>query len=507
VTLHGPEISVGELATAVPNAQIVGDADAEVTGIAYDSRLIEPGMLFAALRGADLDGHDFIGDADRKGAAAILVEGRVPTALPQIVVSESRNALAAIAARFYGEPSRELGVIGITGTDGKTTTSYLIDHILRFAELQTGMIGTVSIRIGDREVLHATRQTTPESSDVQSYLRMMANAGVEWAVVEATSHGLAMHRLDHVRFRIGAVTNITHEHLDFHGSLDAYRRAKAKLLERVAESAGTVVVNVDDEGARSTLPFARGAEVVRYSTAAGVRDADIVSSLVGSSPEGSTFQLDAGSRGSVAVNLPLIGGFNVANAVCAAGVALAAGVQLPRIAAALASAPPVPGRMSKVDAGQPFSVIVDYAHTPDSLEKVLKLLRGLHSDGQLIVVFGSAGERDVEKRPLLGAVAARFADVSVVTSEDPRCEDADAIIDQIAAGAIDAGGKSGRTLYRYTDRKQAIQFAFESARAGDCVLLAGKGHETSIIWGREKVPWDESAVACQLLEAMGVNRS
>jgi UDP-N-acetylmuramoyl-L-alanyl-D-glutamate--2,6-diaminopimelate ligase len=453
--------------------------------------------LFAALRGADFDGHQFVWDAEDRGAVALLVESPASTALPQIQVANARAALAAISAEYYGHPSMAIGTIGITGTDGKTTTSYLVDHMLRFAGLETGMIGTVSIRIGDREELHPSRQTTPDSSDIQRYLRQMVDSSTTWAILEATSHGLAMHRLDHVRFDIGAVTNITREHLDFHGSVHNYRRAKAGLLERVAMNSGIVVVNADDAGSRAIEHFAAGATVIRYSAMGG--DADLRALDVRASGEGSTFVIETGPRGRAACVLPLIGDFNVANALCATGIALGAGVQLNAVVAALATAPPVPGRMARVDAGQPFSVVVDYAHTPEALEKVLTLLRGLHPTGRVIAVFGSAGERDVEKRPRQGAIAARLADISVITSEDPRFEDADAIIAQISAGAEEAGGEVGKSLFRRTDRRDAIQLALDLARPGDCVLLAGKGHEGSIIWGREKQPWDEAGVARELL--------
>ena len=495
--------TVAQLAARVPRAAVTGDGSVQISGLAYDSRRIEIGDLFAALRGADLDGHAFVDDAVRRGAAAVLVESRMPVAVPQIVVPDSREALAIAAATLFDFPSNDLGVIGITGTDGKTTTSYLVDHLLRSAGLRTGMVGTVAIRIGDREELHATRQTTPESSDVQGFLRQMADAETDWAVIEATSHGLAMHRLDHVRFQVGAVTNITHEHLDFHGSLEAYRRAKAILLERVAEASGTVVLNVDDEGARSVLPYAGSASVLRYSPSGADSAADIIASSVKSDANGSTFQLDTRGSPPVEVSLPLIGDFNVANATCAAGVALAAGVSLPCIAGALATAPAVPGRMAPVVAGQPFSVVVDYAHTPDSMMKVLSLLRSLHPRGKLIVVFGSAGERDVEKRSRQGAIAARYADVSVVTSEDPRFEDAEAIVEQIAEGGVAAGAERGVSLYCRVDRREAIALALSIALPGDCVLLAGKGHEASIIWGRDKIPWNEAAVAREILADMG----
>ena len=496
-----PSVPLRVLARAVPGARLLDSGDCAVSGISYDSRLVVPGDLFAALPGADADGHDFIPDASRRGARALLVERAVDSPLPQIIVADSRAALAAIAAAFFGHPSREIGVIGITGTDGKTTTSYLVDHLLRTAGSRTGMIGTVAIRIGEQEDLHASRQTTPESSDVQRYLRQMAASDVNWAVLEATSHGLAMHRLDHVRFQIGAVTNITHEHLDYHGSVENYRRAKAILFKRVAAESGVVVVNADDVGARSIEPYAAGARMVRYSVAGEA--ADVTARNVTCDATGSRFTLEAGEHGRASVTFPLIGSFNVANALCAASVALATGLDLQTIVQGLGTAPPVPGRMARIDAGQPFSVVVDYAHTPESLSKVLELLRGLHPDGRLIAVFGSAGERDREKRPLQGAVSARLAEISVITSEDPRNEDAEAIIAQIAAGAEATGAEPGRSLFTRTERREAIRLAFDLARPGDCVLLAGKGHEGSIIWGREKLPWDEAGVARKLLAEAG----
>jgi UDP-N-acetylmuramoyl-L-alanyl-D-glutamate--2,6-diaminopimelate ligase len=495
MTVHASTVQA--LAEAVPGARLLGSNAATVTGVVYDSRLVQPGDLFAALRGADFDGHQFARDAELRGAAALLVESPVSTTLPQIQTTDSRAALAAIAAEHYNHPSLQLGVIGITGTDGKTTTAYLVDHILQSVGAKTGMVGTVAIRIGDREEHHYSRQTTPESSDIQQYLRQMVDATAEWAVLEATSHGLAMHRLDHVRFDIAAVTNITREHLDFHGTVENYRRAKATLLERVAADSGVAVVNADDAGSRAIEHFAAGARVIRYSSAG--MDAEVCAYDVRSTATGSQFVLSAGMHGLVECTLPLIGEFNIANALCAVAVALAAGVDLDAINAALVTAPAVPGRMARVEAGQPFSVVVDYAHTPGAIEKVLTLLRDLYPSGRLIAVFGSAGERDMEKRPLQGAVAARLADFSIITSEDPRFEDPDAIIAQIAAGAEAAGAVAGETLFCRTDRRDAIQLAFDLSRPGDCVLLAGKGHEASIIWGRDKLPWDEAAVARELL--------
>jgi UDP-N-acetylmuramoyl-L-alanyl-D-glutamate--2,6-diaminopimelate ligase len=463
--------------------------------------LVQPGHLFAALRGGDFNGHEFVVDAQSRGAAALLVEAPQASPLPQIVVPDSRAGLAKAAAAFFGRPSDFIGVIGITGTDGKTTTAHLVDHVLRDGGFKTGMVGTVAIRIGRTEERHESRQTTPESSDIQRYLRQMVEVGASWAVLEATSHGLAMHRLDEVRFRIGAVTNVTHEHLDFHGSREAYLRAKAVLFERVGAEGGFAIINVDDPGAKAMAPFASGATVVTYSASGD--DADLRAVDVRCGATDCRFELDAGELGRAPVMTPLIGEFNVANALCAAGVALTAGMDLTDVVRALEGAPSIPGRLAAIDMGQPFRVIVDYAHTPEALAKVLRLLRRSHPGGTLIAVFGSAGERDVEKRAAQGRVSAELADISIITSEDPRNEDAEAIIAQIAAGAEAAGAAPGETLYRRTDRRQAIELALGLARQGDCVLLAGKGHEGSIIWGREKVPWDEDAVARESLEKLG----
>jgi UDP-N-acetylmuramoyl-L-alanyl-D-glutamate--2,6-diaminopimelate ligase len=497
-------LSVAALRTALPEADLRGDGQRVVTGVAYDSREVLPGDLFAALPGGYVDGHDFAQAAVERGAAALLVERPLPVDAPQLIVLDARAALATVAAELYRHPSRELNVIGITGTDGKTTTSYLTDAIFRAAGRRTGMIGTVAVRIGDVEDRHATRQTTPESADIQRLLRAMVEAGVEWAILEATSHGLAMHRLDGVRFRIGAVTNITHEHLEFHGTIENYWRAKGTLFARVAEAGGRAVVNIDDEGAASVLAYCAGAKVLRYSLAGA--PAELRASEIESDRRGSRFWLSTPSGERVRVELPLLGRFNVENATCAAGVALAAGIPLAVVADALARAEPAPGRMAFIDAGQPFGVVVDYAHTPASLAKALDLLRSLHRDGRLIVVFGSAGERDIEKRAIQGGVAARLADLVVVTSEDPRYEDADAIIDQIVGGALAAGGREGDSVFRETDRREAIALACGFARPGDCVLLAGKGHEGSIIWGGEKLPWNEAEVARDVLGEMGYRR-
>jgi UDP-N-acetylmuramoyl-L-alanyl-D-glutamate--2,6-diaminopimelate ligase len=497
-------VTIGDLAATVNGARVLGDASTLVHGLTYDSRKVQPGDLFSALRGSDFDGHRYIDTAIANGAVAVLAEQPVSAAVPVIVSENSRAALASISAAFYGYPSRELTMIGLTGTDGKTTTSFLVRDILEAAGRQTGMIGTVGIGIGDGTSHHLPHQTTPESNLVHGYLREMIERGTTAAVLEATSHGLAMHRLDGVAFSVAGVTNITHEHLEYHKTIENYRRAKALLIERVADTGGVVVLNADDEGASSLEPFAEGARVLWYSVSDSSAEIHARNVVAGSNG----CELDLVMEGQVhRMALPLLGDFNVANALCAIGVTRAVGVSLDTIVAALRNASGVPGRMNRVVAGQPFNVIVDYAHTPESLRKILTLLRRLHRGNRVIVVSGSAGERDPGKRPLQGAVCAELADVTIVTSEDPRNEDPEAINAEIVAGAYAQGAVMGESLFTITDRREAIRLAFSLATPGDCVVLAGKGHETSMIWGYEHRPWDEAQVAHEELAAAGWSRS
>lgn len=500
--LHRAEgMAFRELARVVPDASVVGEGDPVIAAIDYDSRRITPGALFAALPGADFDGHAYVGNAVAQGAVAVLCEHPLDLPVPQIVVRDSRAELARIATAFYGDPSRLLATFGITGTDGKTTTSYILESILQYAGRTTGVIGTVGIRIGTERTYDLGHQTTPESNLVQAFLRTMADDDVDAAIIEATSHGLAMHRLDGMQFRFAGVTNITHEHLEFHKTIEAYRRAKAILIERTAAAGGVVVLNADDEGARSMANWADGADLWWYSTE---ESADARIRAVNVVPGRSSLSFDLAIDDEVVpVVLPMIGDFNAANALCAAGLAHAAGVETELIAEALHQPVEVPGRLRLLDEGQPFDVVVDYAHTPESLKKIILLLRSLHPQHRVIVVSGSAGERDPTKRPLQGAVCAELADFSIFTSEDPRNEDPDRIIADIATGARQAGGIDGTDFIAITERREAIARAFEIAEPGDCVLLAGKGHETSIIWGYEHVPWDEAAVAMELLAAQG----
>ncbi len=483
--------ALSDLAAGV-DFQLPDDRDPQITDIVFDSRQASPGALFVALRGGYADGHAFAAQAVDRGAVALLVEDVLDIDVPQIVVADTRAALATVASVFFDHPSLELGVIGITGTDGKTSTSVLAEAMLQRSGFRTGLIGTVSIKIGDETVDHETRQTTPESLDIQRLLRRMVDEGVEWVILEATSHGLAMHRLDHIAFDIAAVTNITHEHLDFHGSIENYWQAKGSLFSRVRRDGGVAVVNFDDSGARSVLSYSANLRVIGYSSTANHGDVIAFETVLDRFGFHSIFGLNGQP---VEVHSPLLGAFNVANSLCAAGIALAAGVASEVIVSTLEAPPVISGRMAMIDEGQPFSVVVDYAHTPASLEKVLHLLRSLNPAGRLIVVSGSAGERDIEKRAIQGRVCTELADIAIFTNEDPRFEAPAAIIDQIAEGGLKGGGREGETMFRIEDRAEAIAHAVRLAQAEDTILLAGKGHERSIIIGGEKLPWNEAEVA------------
>ncbi|CCF82834.1 UDP-N-acetylmuramoyl-L-alanyl-D-glutamate--2,6-diaminopimelate ligase [Nitrolancea hollandica] len=504
-------ISLADLLTGIPTTRLAGDSTVLISNLCYDSRLAGPGSLFVALRGSYTDGHRYLRDARARGAHAALVESWEPevAGFPAVVqVPSTRVALAPLAARFFGYPGESLNIIGVTGTDGKTTTAYLIDVMLRASGFRTGMLGTVAIRVGERVIEHDNRQTTPESLEVQRLLADMREAAVDWAVLEATSHGLALPRLDCCPFDIGVVTNITQEHLEFHGTVEEYRWAKARLLERVSAGSGRpgprgAVLNADDEGARSIAPAAGPAPIVWFSSR-GAR-AEIRATGIETGSDGTRFRLET-PTGSAGVRLALIGQFNVDNALAAAGVGHLIGLSAGEIAEGIGSLESVPGRLRRVALGQPFEVIVDYAHTPESLEKTLRLVRGLVR-GRVIAVFGSAGERDRVKRPLQGAVGARLADISIFTSEDPRCEDPEAIIAEISAGAEAAGAVEGRDYFRIEDRRAAIRAAIERAGPGDAVVLAGKGHEQCIIYGVERRPWDEAGEAMAALQGIGYGQT
>jgi UDP-N-acetylmuramoyl-L-alanyl-D-glutamate--2,6-diaminopimelate ligase len=489
----------------------------DVRGVSDDSRAVRPGMLFVAVPGLHVDGHDFVAAAGEGGAAAAIVERPAPEiALPQLVVDRAPAALADSAAWWYGDPSRRLGVVGITGTDGKTTTSFLATAALEAAGLSPGMIGTAAIRVGSASEPNPEHTTTPGAPLLQRTLRAMAEAGNDVAVVETTSHGLAADRVRGIAYDVAILTNLTHEHLEFHGTWERYRDAKLSLFERLAvgpanpmkEVAGrswprVAIVNADDPNAGSFAGVAQeaGARIVTYGTAAG---ADVRATRVEEDARRLRIGYDApGGPGSL--DLHLAGRFNVHNALAVVALGEALGLDSASVRTGLEGVAGVPGRMERVDAGQPFGVVVDYAHSPASLEKVLDLLAPLAAarGGGVIAVFGSAGERDTAKRPMMGRIAGERCRVVIVTDEDPRGEDRESILDDIARGAEDAGKRQQRDLFLIADRPTAVADAFERARPGDIVLLAGKGHERSIIGPDGPRPYDERSTALAALAALG----
>jgi len=483
-----------------------GDADRaelDVRHVVYDSRRATPGALFVAVKGFHRDGHDHAADAVARGAVAVVAERRLDLRVPVAVVPDSRAALADLAAELYEHPTERLKVVGVTGTDGKTTTVHLISDVLEAAGERTGYATTVDFKAVDHEWDNETRQTTQEAVEMQEFLAELVVAGATWGVIEATSHSLALRKLRGCHVDVAVFTNISPEHLDLHGSLQAYLEAKAVLFDELLRGHDkgvpkTAVLNADDARWSYLAERARPARTISYGIDAL---ADVQGNVVRADSSGSTVEISAFDA-SATLELPLVGRFNVQNALAACAAGIAAGASLDQACAALARARPVRGRLELVEAGQPFAVIVDYAHTPASLEKVLATLRPL-TEGRLIAVFGSAGERDREKRPRLAEVASRLADFFVITQEDPRLEDPGEILREIEAGAIVAGKRRGDDYLVVPDRAEAIDAAVARADSGDTVVLCGKGHERSIIVGEEKRPWDEAGAAREALRSRG----
>ncbi len=493
-------MKLGELFDGA-GARIEGNADAAVSGLAYDSRRVGPGDAFFCVTGATSDGHDFAPRAVESGASALVVERPLDLEVPQAVVAGAREAMAPAAVRFYGDPSAELDVAGITGTNGKTTTAFLLRHILESAGRATGLLGTVKQVVGGVE--EAVERTTPEAVDLQATFRRMLDAGDVACAMEVSSHALAYGRTHGVRFRVGAFTNLTQDHLDFHRDMEGYFAAKARLfgIGDAARAPGAAVVNVDDPyGARLADQVAEaGATPLLRVSPSGDPSADLRATASEFDAGGASFRAE-GAGATAQVSLPLPGEFNIANALVALGIALSVGVELEDAAASLADAPPVPGRFEPVDCGQPFALVVDYAHTPDSLENVLTAARRLTAaPGRVICVFGAGGDRDRTKRPLMGEIAARLADVAIVTSDNPRSEGPGAIIDEILEG-IDAS--AGAIVE--PDRRAAIAEAVARAEKGDTVVVAGKGHEQGQEFeGGHKLPFDDRTEARAALAAAG----
>jgi UDP-N-acetylmuramoyl-L-alanyl-D-glutamate--2,6-diaminopimelate ligase len=468
---------------------LFGDAapDVEVSALAYDNRAVTPGALFFCVRGFKADGHEFAADAVARGAAALVVERPLGLGVPEVQVADARAAMAEAAARFHGDPTETLRVVGVTGTNGKTTTTFLIRSILEAAGRQCGMLGTVTSIVGGRR--EEVVRTTPEAVELQGTFRRMLDAGDEACAMEVSSHALQLHRVDGIHFAARVFTNLTQDHLDFHPTMDDYFAAKRMLFDRPG---GASIVNLDDE--YGAVLAAQLADPITFGIDS--EGADYRATGVGFDTLGSSFTLQA-PGGEARVDMPLPGLFNISNGLAAIAAAVSLGVPLGLAAQALGDAQRVPGRFEPVDEGQEFAVLVDYAHTPDSLDNVLRAARAIASPpARLHVVFGAGGDRDTSKRPLMGQAASAHADRVIVTSDNPRSEDPEAIVDQVLAGT-DGGAE------REPDRRRAIARAIESARDGDVVVIAGKGHEQGQEFeGGRKEPFDDVTVAREALRSL-----
>jgi UDP-N-acetylmuramoyl-L-alanyl-D-glutamate--2,6-diaminopimelate ligase len=485
---------VSVLLEALSDKRVVGTVPATVHGLTADSRKVERGDCFVAVPGFKQDARRFIPDAVARGAGLVVTEGEaVPgVGVAQVLVPATRPALARLAAAYFGHPSRALTLVGITGTNGKTTTSYLVDALLRAAG-PTGILGTIQYVVGDE--VRPAGQTTPEALDIEAMLATMRDRGVKGVAMEVSSHALALSRVEGLAFDVAVFTNLTQDHLDFHGSLDEYGRAKRRLFELLAGSPKrrrTAVVNGDDAWG-SRMVAGLDLEVLTFGLGPDhrVRAARWTSSL-----EGIHMHVET-PRGALDIDSPLIGEHNVMNLLGAVGAGIGLGLEPAAIARALADVSAVPGRFEQVRAGQPFLVVVDYAHTPDALERVLTTTRKI-TTGRLGVVFGCGGDRDRTKRPIMGEIAARLADRAWITSDNPRSENEDAIIEEIAIGARRVCAATDRYAM-VADRRAAIFAALSWATAGDAIVIAGKGHETYQIVGADILPFDDRAVARNIL--------
>jgi UDP-N-acetylmuramoyl-L-alanyl-D-glutamate--2,6-diaminopimelate ligase len=472
-------------ASFAERARIVGDADVEVADLAYDSRKAGPGTLFFCVVGEKRDGHEFAAQVVEAGAAALVVERELEVAVPQVVVPSARAAMAPFAAAFQGDPTAELKVVGVTGTNGKTTTAYLVREILEAAGIQTGLMGTVKQVVGGEE--EPVERTTPEGIDLQETFRRMIAGGDVACAMEVSSHAMVLHRADAIHFDVAVFTNLTQDHLDFHSDMEDYFAAKRLLFEA---DPGVRIVNVDDPYGRR---LAEEFECLTFS--AEGTDADYRATDVSFDAGGASFTV----AGKAEIRTGMPGHFNVANALGAFAAAEALGVDAEVAAAGLAAAARVPGRFEPIDEGQGFAVLVDYAHTPDSMENVLRAARRL-TDGRLISVFGAGGDRDKAKRPLMGRAGGVLSDLAVVTSDNPRSEDPEAIVAEVAAGAREGDAE----LVVEVDRHAAIALALGRAEPGDTVVIAGKGHEQGQEFeGGRKVPFDDREVAREELRKLG----
>jgi UDP-N-acetylmuramoyl-L-alanyl-D-glutamate--2,6-diaminopimelate ligase len=510
-----PETTLAALFADFPLLILNGLPDSTIIqGIQPDSRQITTGDLFIATKGHQFDSHVFIPDALRRGAAAVvgtepdISSGSSEFGVPYIQVENSRQALAYLAAAYFEYPAKELTVIGVTGTDGKTTTCNLLYNILTFAGIQTGMISTVNAIIGDKVLDTGYHVTTPDAVDLQRYLRMMVTEGLSHVVLETTSHGLAQHRVDACEFDVGILTNITHEHLDEHGSFDIYVEAKGRLFESLSKTGlkpqgnpRLAVFNADDESYRifrEKIPTRQ----ITYGLNLG---AQIRAKDIRFNPDGLRFNA-VSKDWQVPVNSNLVGTFNVSNCLAAlTASAYGLGIEPHLASQGISKLAGIPGRMELIDLGQDFFAMVDFAHTPNALRNAIETAREI-TKGKVIVIFGSAGLRDPGKRQMMAEISGDVADLTILTAEDPRTEVLDDILSEMAAGIEYVGGIEGETYWCVPDRGKAIKFGLGLASRGDVVLACGKGHEQSMCFGEIEYPWDDRiAMKAALSDAMGID--
>lgn len=484
-----PDTTLTDLAALLPDAVLHGVGQQPIADVTHDSRQAGPGVLFAARPGALADGHDFAAAAVEAGSTALLVQRHLPDVdADQLVVADVGAVLGRVAAVVHGDPTAGLSLIGITGTNGKTTTTYMVDAIWRAAGHTTGLVGTVETRVAGRTV--AGIRTTPEATDLQRLFARMREEGVTAGTMEVSSHGLDLGRVDGTRLAVALFTNLSQDHLDFHPTMEAYFQAKAQLFD--PRFTPLAVITADDAWGRRMVEVARDAGVDTWTLSRTDASADVTATDVLTDQHGARFTaVVAGQQVDVRIHIP--GDYNVTNALGAIASAHRAGVSLEVAAAGIGTLAGVPGRMERVAAGQPFTVLVDYAHTPDSVANVLASARDL-TDGRLLVVLGCGGDRDRGKRPLMARTAATGADVAILTSDNPRSEDPEAILDDMVAGLADPG-----SVTRITDRRKAIAAALHEARPGDVVVIAGKGHEPYQELASGRIDFDDRAVARTIL--------
>ena len=495
--------SLDQFEKLLVRSRCIGKREQLFYGITADSRNVRAGDLFLCLPGATVDGHDYAEQAIAKGAVALVVERELNVSVPQLIVPSVREAQAWIANAFYEEPSRALRVIGVTGTNGKTTTTYLLEHILNTCGHKIGLMGTIRMTIGDKTV--PTKNTTMDAIDLQSAFREMKEAGCSHAVMEVSSHALALGRVKGVRFRTGIFTNLTQDHLDFHGDMATYQEAKGLLFARMDQAlsakvneAQFAIINADDP-ASASYQSVTAAQVIRY----GVQsvDADVRAINVQLGLDGTKFRLET-FKGNMDVHIRLFGMFNVYNVLAAISAALVEGLDLEKIVRAVERMNGVDGRFEPVLQGQPFLAVVDYAHTPDSLENVLRTAREF-TQARVLCLFGCGGDRDRTKRPIMARIACEQSDFVVITSDNPRSEDPERILDDVYTGVVLAPHAKAQVVERMADRAEAIQRIISFAQAGDIVVIAGKGHETYQIIQGVNYPFDDREEVRKALRANG----